>query len=344
MKTTKRTLLCIILSWFMIFGGTITPITNIHAETTVLVTRTGSRYHTHKCGNGTYYESTLSAARARGLTPCQKCYGSGYTSSSSTNNNSGTSSNTSNNNPVPKPKKISINTNSIELVKGETKKLSVKNTSGSVKWTSSNNSVAIVSNGTVKAKGKGTASITVSSNGQTKICKVKVEDPQISNDKLNIKIDNGRYLKIAGCSHDVVWKSSNDNIVDVNNDGYIFGNAPGSATITGKVHGRKYKCKVTVTLPKISEIEILDPVETVNINTYFTLEVTTDNDEIFEFSDINAKSSDDSIISISLTEEGRIELESQNRTGIATITIVIGGIKTSCNIEVIDNTSMSDYN
>lgn len=72
MKTTKRTLLCIILSWFMIFGGTITPITNIHAETTVLVTRTGSRYHTHKCGNGTFYESTLSAARARGLTPCQK--------------------------------------------------------------------------------------------------------------------------------------------------------------------------------------------------------------------------------------------------------------------------------
>ena len=41
---------------------------------TVLVTRTGSKYHTHKCGNGTYYEATLDEALARGLTPCEKCY------------------------------------------------------------------------------------------------------------------------------------------------------------------------------------------------------------------------------------------------------------------------------
>ena len=41
---------------------------------TVLVPRTGSKYHTHKCGNGTYYEATLDEALARGLTPCEKCY------------------------------------------------------------------------------------------------------------------------------------------------------------------------------------------------------------------------------------------------------------------------------
>lgn len=41
---------------------------------TVLVTRTGSKYHNHKCGNGTYYEATLDEALARGLTPCEKCY------------------------------------------------------------------------------------------------------------------------------------------------------------------------------------------------------------------------------------------------------------------------------
>ena len=48
-----------------------TGITNSH---TVLITRTGSKYHTHKCGNGTYYEATLDEALARGLTPCEKCY------------------------------------------------------------------------------------------------------------------------------------------------------------------------------------------------------------------------------------------------------------------------------
>lgn len=41
---------------------------------TVLVTPTGKKYHNRKCGNGTYTESTLDAALARGLTPCAKCY------------------------------------------------------------------------------------------------------------------------------------------------------------------------------------------------------------------------------------------------------------------------------
>ncbi|WP_167629577.1 hypothetical protein [Listeria valentina] len=43
-------------------------------EQQVLVTATGSKYHNHKCGNGNYYPATLSEAKARGLTPCSKCY------------------------------------------------------------------------------------------------------------------------------------------------------------------------------------------------------------------------------------------------------------------------------
>ena len=43
-------------------------------ERTVYVTKSGKRYHYNAhCGNGNYYESTLSDAKARGLTPCQKC-------------------------------------------------------------------------------------------------------------------------------------------------------------------------------------------------------------------------------------------------------------------------------
>lgn len=43
-------------------------------EQTVLVTPTGSKYHNHKCGNGTYTEASMSVALSRGLTPCSKCY------------------------------------------------------------------------------------------------------------------------------------------------------------------------------------------------------------------------------------------------------------------------------
>lgn len=41
---------------------------------TVLITRTGECYHTHKCGNGTYFKVSLKEAKARGLRPCKKCY------------------------------------------------------------------------------------------------------------------------------------------------------------------------------------------------------------------------------------------------------------------------------
>lgn len=40
----------------------------------IYVTKTGKKYHYDpNCNGGTYYESTLDAALARGLTPCAKC-------------------------------------------------------------------------------------------------------------------------------------------------------------------------------------------------------------------------------------------------------------------------------
>lgn len=41
---------------------------------TVYITKTGKRYHYDgTCNGGTYYESTLSEALGKGLTPCEKC-------------------------------------------------------------------------------------------------------------------------------------------------------------------------------------------------------------------------------------------------------------------------------
>lgn len=40
----------------------------------VLVTPTGSKYHNHVCGRGTYTEATLDSAISRGLEPCSKCF------------------------------------------------------------------------------------------------------------------------------------------------------------------------------------------------------------------------------------------------------------------------------
>ncbi|MGY3703281.1 hypothetical protein BW731_02945 [Vagococcus martis] len=42
--------------------------------TTVFVTPTGKRYHTHAHGRGNFSQSTLGEAKNQGLTPCQVCY------------------------------------------------------------------------------------------------------------------------------------------------------------------------------------------------------------------------------------------------------------------------------
>lgn len=55
-------------------GSSRSTVSGVTNSQTVLITRTGSKYHNHKCGNGTYYETTLDDALSRGLSPCQKCY------------------------------------------------------------------------------------------------------------------------------------------------------------------------------------------------------------------------------------------------------------------------------
>lgn len=41
---------------------------------TVYITKTGKKYHyLNNCGNGTYYKTTLSEAKKKGLTLCEKC-------------------------------------------------------------------------------------------------------------------------------------------------------------------------------------------------------------------------------------------------------------------------------
>lgn len=337
-QRSKSIMLSIILSFFMIFSTTVVPISSVQAETTVLVTRTGSKYHTHKCGNGTYYPSTLSAAIARGLEPCKNCFGSSYSGGGvSSGYTIPAPAPTQTPRPAPKPKKISLNKKSVELIKGDIKKLNVKNASGSIKWRTNNKSVATVSNGIIKAKEAGKATITVTANGQTKSCKVKVEAPKISKSKLTIKAGDKEKLKISGCKHKVNWRSNDRDVVSVDKNGRVYGEIPGKAVIIGKVHGKQYKCTIKVTKPKISGVNILNPINTMQVNSLYTIRLVTDNDDIFNYTDAKATSSDDSIISISDTYSNEIDIESYDITGTATITISVGGVETELDITVLDD-------
>ena len=112
---------------------------------------------------------------------------------------------------------------------------------------SSNSKVAAVnSNGKVTAKAKGNATVTAKTSKVTWTYKIKVEKPKLSNTRLSVYTKTSKQLKLKGTSRKVTWSSSAPSVVSVNKKGKITARRTGKATITAKVNGVKYKCKVTV--------------------------------------------------------------------------------------------------
>lgn len=141
------------------------------------------------------------------------------------------------------PTSVSINYSSVTLSKGTTKSLSAtvypsNATNKSVSWTSSNTSVASVSNGTVTAKGFGTATITAkTSNGKTSTCTVTVRGIEINGD-LGYTIPTAGdvyYLSVKAyptSTGKLTWSSSNSSVVSISSSGKMTAKSAGTATIT----------------------------------------------------------------------------------------------------------------
>lgn len=137
-------------------------------------------------------------------------------------------------------------------------------------WTSSDTSIATVSDGLVKAKNPGTVTITAAStNGKTAQCQVTVmvAATSILLDKTEVTLEVGGTDLIKAnvlpleCTDEVKWRSDNDNVVQVSN-GKIIAVAGGSTTVTAYTDGGiEAKCKITVEIP-VTNISLL---ETLNI-------------------------------------------------------------------------------
>lgn len=331
MNNLKKTLTSFVLILMMVVlpVGELGVTTTAYAETMVYVTATGSKYHTHKCGNGTFYLTTLSAAKARGLTPCSKCYKNGSASGGSSGKSSGSASSGKS--------KLSLSTSSIVLIKGSSKTIKAKGASGQVKWSSSNTKVAVVSGGKVTAKGKGKATITASCGGTKKTCSVKVEEPKLSKNSITMTPGTVKTLKLSGCSHDVNWSSSNEDVCVVY-DGEIEAFEPGKATIKAKVHGVTYKCKVTVTKPKVEDFSLSEDEIVLDLsgNSYAFLEIEDLDYDLLDYYTPVINSSDENVVTLEEYGDGEIYVYAVG-IGEADITVKIGTIIRVCHVVVKDS-------
>ena len=158
---------------------------------------------------------------------------------------------------TPKDMTVSISSSSLEV--GQTANISVTGPS-SFTCTSSDEAVATVSNdGTVTAKGEGSATITVKADGynngsvsvSVKKAEVVLQDMTLSSTNINMKVGEKTKLTATGPSS-VTFKSSADNIAAVGSDGTIEAKAEGKATITVTADGYK-DATATVNVAKADE-------------------------------------------------------------------------------------------
>ena len=178
-----------------------------------------------------------------------------------------------NNNPIPVTG-VELSKTELTMKPGETETLKahvLPDEAGShrVTWNSSDPSVAAVdSDGTVTAKGGGTANITVTtaSGNKTAVCKVTVIIPVsgVSLKNTSLVLDKGKSSALSvifspanATNRSVFWSSSNTGVATVDTNGNVTAKGAGTAVITVRTaDGNKTaSCKITVKVP-VTEVKL----------------------------------------------------------------------------------------
>lgn len=204
----------------------------------------------------------------------------------------------------------------VTLAPNQTEQLILEGTKSKANWTSSDKTVATVSDtGLITAKGSGTATITASVDGKNLTSKVTVID--INEKELTLASGSSKSLNIANAKGKVSWSSNNTSIATVSSSGKVTAKNAGTATITGTVDGTKITSKVTVL--KMNKESL-----TLSLNQTGTLKVDGTN------SDITWSSSNKDVATVS--KSGKVTTKD---IGTATITASVDGKTFTSKITVV---------
>ena len=244
---------------------------------------------------------------------------------------------------------VSLDKTSQDLILGSTLKvtssvLPVEATYPDVVWTSSNEVVATVDGQgliTAKASGKATITVTTKDGNKTSSLEINVIVPvnSITLDKtsLTLYINDTSSLKTTispadASNTNLIWKSSNEEVVTVDEQGLVTAKATGKATITvTTVDGNK---------TSFIEINVIVPVKSITLDkTSLTLYVNDTSSLKTTISPTNAtnknliwKSSNEAVVTVD--GQGLIKAKALGKATI-TVTTEDGNKTSSIDINVI---------
>ena len=170
--------------------------------------------------------------------------------------------------PAPTPQNIAVTSvtmsqSTLALETGGTANLTAtvqpdNATNKTVTWSSSNASVASVSNGAVSAVAVGTATITATADGKSATCNVTVSQKvipvqSIKLDRSSLDLDVRKTFQIVAYVYPedatdktVTWSSSDENIATVDENGLVTAVAEGTAIISAMAGDKQEKCEINV--------------------------------------------------------------------------------------------------
>ncbi len=271
---------------------------------------------------------------------------------------------------IVEPTGVTLNSHAETIKINETKNLiaTVQPESATHKdliWSSSKDSVATVSNGTVKGISEGTAIITVKTvyGNVTDTCVITVESAEpstgnipvssvsLNTQNLTMKVGNTSTLvatlsPINATNKKVSWSSSDSSVVEVSSTGMLTAKKEGTAQITVTTNDGSHTATASVTVIKNEQQKNI-AVQSVSLNTQnLTMQVGQNSTLVATLNPTNAtnrevswSSSDSSIVEVSSTG-----VLTAKREGTAQITVTTndGSHTATANITVIKKTNSPD--
>ncbi|MDO4770947.1 Ig-like domain-containing protein [Porphyromonas sp.] len=227
--------------------------------------------------------------------------------------------------------------------------LTPENTTDLISWSSSDEDVARVVDGTVFARAVGTTVITatvgnksVSWTVHVKLTAPKITRLDVSPDKLDMEVGDVRLLDVELGSDrpedvNIDWSSDNESVISVLN-GRLTAKKVGNATVTAKAGDLEAKCAVTVS-EKSSEIKVLR-LDKSNIQLRVDQTITLRVHVIPEdaLGKLEWSSSDEKVATVS-----RYGFVKAIAEGKADITVKVGNRSVVCNLEVVSGLQADDF-
>ena len=236
---------------------------------------------------------------------------------------------------------VTLDKTSVEVLIGQTVHLSATvlpeaTTDKTIRWSSSDDSVAMVDEGTVTAHKVGQATIKATCGNKEASCVVNVLPivvEEISFNKTSVSVKAGETVTLTATvkpddatDKTVTWSTSDASVATVN-DGVVTAKKVGTATITAKAGDKSATCEITVVATPVTAVTLNKTYVSLKAGETVTLTATVKPDDATDKT-VTWGSSDESVAKV---ENGIVTAIGK---GLSTITAKAGDTSATCMVTV----------